>query len=76
MRRTAALLLAALLAAAPVTACGEDPQTAAEFCQDHGGVNASLNEPDGDATCNDGTEFEADGDDSSSSGSKSKKKRR
>ena len=76
MRRTAALLMALLLAAAPVAACGSDPQTAAEFCQDHGGVNAALNEPDGDATCNDGTEFEGDGDSESSSGSKSKKKRR
>jgi hypothetical protein len=76
MRRTVALLIAALLAVAPLAGCGEDPQTAAEFCQPHGGVNVELNEPDGDATCNDGTEFEGDGDSEGSSDKKKKKKKR
>ncbi len=76
MRKTIALLIAALLAVAPLAGCGEDPQTAAEFCQDHGGVNVALNEPDGDATCNDGTEFEGDGDSEDESSDKKKKKRR
>ncbi len=79
MRRTVALLIAASLAVVPIAGCGEDePATAAEFCQDHGGVNVALNEPDGDATCNDGTEYEGDGDseESESSSKKKKKKKR
>ena len=79
MRRTVALLISASLAAAPLAGCGEEePATAAEFCQDHGGVNVALNEPDGDATCNDGAEYEGygDGEESSESSSKKKKKRR
>jgi len=78
-KSTIALLIAAL--ALPVAACGEEepPQTAAEFCAEHDGINTETQEPDGDVTCNDGTEFEADGDSeesSSSSKKKSKKKKR
>ncbi len=73
MRRTVALIIAAVLGVAPLAGCGEDPQTAAEFCQDHGGVRAGTEEPDGDATCSDGEEFEAESD---SGGSKKKKRKR
>ncbi len=78
MRRLTALVLAIALAAVPVAGCGEEEpvQTADQFCASHGGVQADSMEPDGDATCNDGTEFEADGDDESSSSTKSKKKKR
>ena len=75
MRRFTALLLAAALGLGSIAGCGEeDPQTAAEFCADHGGVRPDSTEPDGDATCQDGTEFEAEGE--SSSSSKKKKKRK
>ena len=73
MHRLIALLLSLALAL-PVAACGSDPQTAQEFCADRGGVNAQTMEPDGDVECQDGTEFEADGD--SESSSKKKKKKR
>jgi hypothetical protein len=73
MRRLVPFLIA-LMIGAPFAACGEDPQTAAEFCAEHGGVKAETVEADGDATCQDGTEFEADGDESSKK--KKKKKRR
>jgi predicted small lipoprotein YifL len=76
MRKTIALLIAALLAVAPLAGCGEEQPTAAEFCQPHGGVNVELNEADGDATCNDGTEFEGDGDSEDESSDKKKKKKR
>jgi hypothetical protein len=74
MRRFTAVLLSLCLAAVPVAGCGdEEPvQTADQFCATHGGVQADSTEPDGDATCEDGTEFEADGD-SSESGSSEKK---
>lgn len=73
MRRYLALLLVFVLGM-PVVACGSDaePQTAAEFCQEHGGVDPATEEPDGDATCQDGTEFEADEDE----GDSKKKKRK
>lgn len=72
MRKYLALLLIFAFGL-PLTACGEssEPQTAAEFCQEHGGVDTATEEPDGDATCMDGTEFEAD---EESSTSKKKKK--
>lgn len=73
-KTTIALLIAAL--AVPVTACGEEepPQTAAEFCAEHGGIDTATQEADGDVTCADGTEFEADGDEEEAgSSSKSKK---
>ena len=75
-KSTIALLVAAF--ALPVAACGEDepPQTAAEFCAAHDGIDTATQEPDGDVTCNDGTEFEADGDSEESSSSSKKKKKR
>ena len=76
MRRLTALLLALVLGVVPIAGCGEDPQTADQFCADHQGVQAGTLEDDGDATCNDGTEFEADGDEESSSDTKKKKKKR
>jgi len=72
MPRLAALSLSLLLALSAV-GCGSDPQTAEEFCADRGGVNAQTREPDGDVECQDGTEFEADGD--SATSTKKKKKR-
>ncbi len=76
MRRLTALVLAIALAAVPVAGCGEEEpvQTAEQFCASHGGVQADSMEPDGDATCNDGTEFEGDGDSSEESSSDKKKK--
>jgi len=71
-----ALLLAVVLGTVPVAGCGEDPQTADQFCAEHDGVHRESVEPDGDATCDDGTEFEADGDDEGSSSTKKRKKRR
>src|SRR3712207_6763684 len=73
-KTTIALLIAAL--AVPATACGEEepPQTAAEFCAQHGRLDTATQEADGDVSCADGAEFEADGDEEeSSSSSKSKK---
>ena len=77
MRRFTALLLAAAFGLGTVAACGEeDPQTATEFCAERGGVAPDSTEPDGDATCQDGTEFEAEGEESSSSSKKKTKKRK
>ncbi len=78
MRRFTALLLSLCLAAVPIAGCGEEEpaQTADQFCAAHDGVKPDSTEPDGDATCNDGTEFEADGDEESESSSKKKRKRR
>ncbi len=76
MHRLIALLLCLTLGVGPLAACGEDPQTAQQFCADHGGVAPGSEEPDGDATCEDGTEFEGDGDSSSSKKKKSKSKSR
>jgi hypothetical protein len=73
MRRLATYLTVAALAAS-AAGCGEDPQTAAEFCADHGGVNAETLEPDGDVTCQDGTEYEAEGSEDSSKKKKKKKR--
>ena len=73
MPKPVALLLAVLLAL-PLAGCGSEPQTAQEFCADRGGINAQTMEPDGDVQCQDGTEFEADGD--SESSTKKKKKKR
>lgn len=75
MTKPLALILATILAFS-ATACGST-QTAEQFCASHGGVNAATVEPDGDATCNDGTEFEADGDSSKKkSKTKTKSKKR
>ena len=63
MRRFPAAGLATVLAGALLTGCGGSSQTAEQFCASHGGVQAGSIEPDGDATCSDGTEYEADGDD-------------
>ncbi len=78
MRRFTAVLLSFCLAAVPIAGCGdEEPvQTADQFCASHGGVQPDSTEPDGDATCEDGTEYEADGDEESSESSKKKKKKR
>ena len=73
MRKFLSTLLILALAM-PFAACGESAETAAEFCQDRQGVRAGSEEPDGDAICNDGTEFEAE--EEGSSGSKKKRKRR
>ena len=75
-KTTIALLIAAL--AVPVTACGEEepPITAAAFCAEHDGINQDTWEADGDVTCNDGTEFEADGDSEESSSDKKKKSKK
>jgi hypothetical protein len=67
-------ILLALLLAAPLTACGEEAQTAAEFCAEHGGVNPETVEDDGDASCQDGTPFEAEAAEDEKS-SKKKRKR-
>ncbi len=75
MRKPLAVLLIFVLGM-PFVACGDEPQTAAEFCQPHGGINVATQEPDGDVTCNDGTEYEADGDTESESSDKKKKKKR
>ena len=73
-KTTIALLIAAL--AVPVAACGEEepPQTAAEFCAEHGGVDDATYEPDGDVSCIDGEEFEGDGDSAEDESSSKKKK--
>ena len=71
MRRPLAVLLALALAATPLAACGEE-ETAETFCQDHGGLVADSMEPDGDATCQDGTEYEAEAEESESDKKKSK----
>ncbi len=71
MRKYLSTLLIIALAM-PFAACGSSAETAAEFCKDHGGVKAGTEEPDGDATCTDGEEFEAESD----SGSSKKKKRK
>ena len=75
LKRITALLLAASFALGSIAACGEEKQTAAEFCADRGGVRPNSEEPDGDAVCQDGTEYEAESE-SSSSKKKSKKKRK
>jgi hypothetical protein len=76
MRKFTALLLAAALGLGSIAGCGsEEKQTATEFCADHGGVRPNTTEPDGDALCEDGTEYEAESE-SSSKKKKSKKKRK
>lgn len=67
--------------AVTLTACGDSTSSnyvsPQEFCaQGHGGVNEDTWEDDGDVECNDGTEYEGDGDSASEeeSGGSHKKK--
>ena len=75
MHKFTALLLAAALGLGSFAGCGDEKQTAAEFCADHGGVRPNSEEPDGDALCEDGTEYEAESESSSSSKKKKKKRK-
>lgn len=68
------LLCAALALAGCGSNGGSSARTADEFCDNgRGGVDVRTLEPDGDATCQDGTEFE-DPDDGKKKKTKSKKK--